>query len=140
MVAVSGSASRSSSAEGSASQDGRLRIGGLAAADLVREHGSPIYAFDAGVLQTRLAAVRAALGERVQVLFALKANANAAVAAVLRRGGAGCEVASAGEILIARRAGFAGSSIQFAGPGKHDADLDMSMFSPPAPATPEGEI
>ncbi len=103
--------------------DGHLRIDGVDATALVERFGAPLYAFSAGVLRQRLASVQAALGPRVTVLFALKANPNAAVAAVLRAGGAGAEVASAGEIAIAMHAGFDGAAVQFAGPGKNAADL-----------------
>jgi len=107
--------------------EGELTIGGLRASEIVAEHGTPLYVFDASVLRAQLASVKAALGPRVQVLFALKANPNAAVARVLREGGAGAEVASAGEIHVARRAGFEGGQMQFAGPGKHGADLDLAL-------------
>lgn len=105
----------------------RLAIGGIPASDLVAEFGSPLYAFDAQVLRTRVAAVRKALGARVQVLFALKANPNAAVANVLRQAGTGAEIASAGEIHVARLAGFDGAQMQFAGPGKDHDDLALAM-------------
>jgi diaminopimelate decarboxylase len=104
-----------------------LVIGGLSAATLVERFGSPLYVFDAAGLRASLAAVRGALGPRVDVLYALKANPNAAVAQVLRRAGAGAEVASAGEILIALRAGFEGRQLQFAGPGKHGEDLRLAL-------------
>ena len=112
---------------GAAEGDRRLRIGGVLAVDLIAQHGSPLYAFDADCLRRRLAAVRDALGPRVAVLYALKANPSLAVAAVLRAAGAGGEVASAGEVLIARRAGIAGVDIHFAGPGKAAHDLDAAI-------------
>ncbi|MGF1464670.1 MAG: alanine racemase [Sandaracinaceae bacterium] len=107
--------------------DDELVVGALPARELAARHGTPLYVFDAAVLRARLADVQKALGDRVEVLFALKANPNAAVARVLREGGAGAEVASAGEILVARRAGFAGRSMQFAGPGKHGDDLRLAL-------------
>lgn len=107
--------------------DEELVVGGLTASALAERFGTPLYVFDAGVLRASLGAVREALGPRVEVLFALKANPNAAVAQVLREGGAGAEVASAGEILVARHAGFEGSAVQFAGPGKHGEDLRLAL-------------
>jgi len=104
-----------------------LRIGGIAAEELAQRFGSPLYAYDAQVLRNTLAEVRHALGPRVEVLFALKANPNAAVAQTLRLAGAGCEVASAGEILIALKAGFSGAQMQFAGPGKHGRDIELAF-------------
>lgn len=105
----------------------RLSIGGIPARELVERFGSPLYAFDAAVLRDQVRAVQAALGPRVGVLFALKSNPNAAVARVLRLAGAGAEIASAGEICVARRAGFPGEAMQFAGPGKDREDLSLAF-------------
>jgi len=104
-----------------------LRIGGVPASELVARFGSPLYAFDGGVLAARLASVRAALGDDVEVLYSIKANSNVAVAARLREGGAGAEIASVGELRVAQAAGFAAESIQFAGPGKSDHELREAL-------------
>ncbi len=106
---------------------GPLRLGVHEARALCARFGSPLDVYDATVLRGRVAAVRAALGPRVRVLYALKANPNAAVARVAHAAGTGGEVASAGEILVASRAGFAGADLQFAGPGKRDADLATAL-------------
>ncbi|PIE24292.1 MAG: diaminopimelate decarboxylase [Planctomycetota bacterium] len=95
-----------------------LSLGGVPLSELAEEFGTPLYVYDAELLRQRLRRVRLAFGEQVQVLFALKANPNAAVASVLREAGAGVELASAGELALARAAGFAPSAMQFAGPAK----------------------
>lgn len=104
-----------------------LVVGGLPVSELAESFGTPLYVYDRGGFERRLAEVRAALGPRVEVLFALKANPSVGVAQVFREAGAGAEVASAGEIVIARRAGFEGAQMQFAGPGKHGADLEHAL-------------
>ncbi|MEM1417510.1 MAG: alanine racemase [Myxococcota bacterium] len=104
-----------------------LVIGGVPAEELARAHGTPLYAFDRGILERTYAELREALGDRVNVLFALKANPSVGIAQVLRLKGAGAEVASAGEIAVARQAGFDGSQMQFAGPGKHGDDLAYAL-------------
>ncbi len=104
-----------------------LVVGELAATAIAERFGTPCYVFDAEALRERIAAVREALGERVSVLFALKANPNAAIARILHQGGAGAEVASAGEILVARRAGVPGDRMQFAGPGKEPEELALAI-------------
>ena len=109
------------------SSSDELVIGEHAASALAEKFGTPLYAFDAQVLRRQLEEVQTALGPRVSVLFALKANPNAAVARVFRQAGAGAEVASAGEILIAKRAGFDGREVQFAGPGKHAEDFRLAL-------------
>ena len=103
-----------------------ISVGGVATSELVARFGSPLYVFDAAILREQLAAVRGAVGPRVRVLYSVKANPSLAVVDVLRRGGAGAEVASAGEIHAALAAGHDASELQFAGPGKTRADLELS--------------
>ncbi|MGC6489617.1 MAG: diaminopimelate decarboxylase, partial [Planctomycetota bacterium] len=77
--------------------------------------------------RARAAAVRAALGPRVDVLWSLKANPSVAVTRLLREAGAGAEVASLGELEVAVAAGHAPGALRFAGPGKSDAELDAAL-------------
>ena len=107
--------------------EGVLEIGGLSVSELDERFGTPIYIFDARILRENFLKLRKALGERVEVLYALKSNPNSAIAQVLRLEGAGAEVASAGEILVAEKAGFSGSQMQFAGPGKSVRDLELAI-------------
>jgi len=104
-----------------------LRIGGLEAAELADRFGTPLYAYDAGILRSGFQAVRSALGNRTEISYALKANPSLAVSDVLRREGTLAEVASAGEIHAAISAGFTGQDIQFAGPGKSRQEIDFAV-------------
>jgi diaminopimelate decarboxylase len=109
------------------SKRGDLAVGGVPAADLAQQFGTPLFAYDAEIARRQLAAVRAAFGTRVEVLYALKANPCVRVARALRLAGAGAELASGGEVLLARAAGFDGAAMQFAGPGKSAADLAVAL-------------
>lgn len=103
---------------------GVLTVGGLSVEALAAAHGTPLYVYDAALLRRRLAALRAALPERVEVFYSIKANPNPHVVRVFAAEGAGCEIASAGEYLRARAAGCAPERILFAGPGKGEAELE----------------
>lgn len=102
-----------------------LTIGGLEAEELAQRFGTPTYVYDANVLRRRFADVKQSMG--VNVLYALKANPSLAVAHVLREAGAGAEIASAGEMYIAEKAGFSGEQMQFAGPGKSEQELRLAV-------------
>lgn len=106
---------------------GPLQLGGIAAHELAERFGTPLYVYDAALLRAQFAAVQRALGAQFGVLYALKANPCVAVARTLRGCGAGVELASAGEICIATAAGFAGAQMQFAGPGKTEAELAAAL-------------
>ncbi|MGA0868467.1 MAG: hypothetical protein ACO3UM_06015, partial [Planctomycetota bacterium] len=45
---------------------GPLRVGGVLATDLLEQFGSPLYAYDAAVLETQIAAVQSAFDGQVQ--------------------------------------------------------------------------
>ncbi len=102
---------------------GPLAIGGLPATELAARFGTPSYVFDAAVLRARLQQVKRALGERVRVLWSIKANPSLAVTSCLRQAGAGAEIASLGELHVALAAGHDARTLRFAGPGKSDGEL-----------------
>ena len=103
-------------------ESGELLVGGVPASRLTREFGSPLYVYDAGVVEARYRALRAALPGRARIAYALKANPSLALATLLSRAGCGAEAASRGELLLARRAGFSPESCFMAGPAKSAAD------------------
>ncbi len=103
------------------------------ARELVATHGSPLFVYRPEVVEARVGALRAALGELPLTLrYAVKANPCPALLQALRRdadrGLDGLDVASAGELRAGIQAGFGGDSIALAGPGKsadeHRAALD----------------
>ena len=104
-----------------------LLIGGVAAVELVEKFGTPLYVYDAAILESNYKAVCGALGSRIEVLYALKANPNVGVANVFLQQGSGAEVASAGEIHVALAAGFNGATIQFAGPEKTPSEIELGV-------------
>lgn len=104
-----------------------LTIGGVPADRLAAEFGTPLYVFDADVLRRRVAAVRAALGPRVALLWSVKANPSLAVAHCLRGAGAGAEIASLGELHVALAAGYRAADLRFAGPRKTDHELAQAI-------------
>lgn len=107
--------------------DAGLLIGTHPVASIVARFGTPCFVYDAAIMRSRLDAVVQTLG--VEVLYSLKANPSLAVADVMQRSGAGAEVTSAGEIVVAQRAGYEGSRIQFVGPGKTRSDLRLAVES-----------
>ncbi len=100
-----------------------LTIDGVPARELARQFGTPLYAYSARALDQRLLEVRAALGPRFGILYSIKANPSLALTARLRRGGAGAEVASLGELMLALAAGHHSTDLRFAGPGKTEREI-----------------
>jgi diaminopimelate decarboxylase len=103
------------------------RFGGLAPEDLATRFGTPLYVYDLDVVDGQVAALRAVLPPVVDLAYAVKANPALAVVAHIGRLGAGADVASAGELATALRAGIDPSRIVMTGPGKRDEELRAAM-------------
>ncbi len=99
------------------------RVAGLAAEDLADRYGTPLFVYDLGVIDRQVEALRAALPDRAELAYAVKANPALAVVAHMGRLGLGADVASGGELATAMRAGIAADRIVMTGPGKRDEEL-----------------
>ncbi len=99
------------------------RLGGLAPDELATRFGTPLYVYDLDVVHRQVAALRAVLPPVVDLAYAVKANPALAVVAHIGQLGTGADVASAGELATALRAGIDASRIVMTGPGKRDDEL-----------------
>ncbi len=112
---------------GFAAIDGELAIGGRTASELVAEMGSPLFVYDAALITSRVAQLRASLPERLGLHYAMKANPYAPVLRLMAGLVDGFDIASGGELLMAEATGVEPARISFAGPGKRDADLEAAI-------------
>jgi diaminopimelate decarboxylase len=108
-------------------RDGVLTVGGITVTDLTAAYGSPLYVYDGDVIARRYQALAAALAGFADVYYSIKANPHPAVARLLVEQGAGLEIASGAELLLAEAAGARPSDILFAGPGKGERELDLAI-------------
>jgi diaminopimelate decarboxylase len=111
------------------SDGGALRIGGVAAEELAERFGTPLYVYDAATLRERAKAyVDGVAGHPdAHVSFACKACCTVGVLRLLRDCGLGADVASAGELAAALRAGIDPALIVVHGNGKTDADIEAAI-------------
>src|SRR6478609_9107050 len=110
--------------------DGTRLVGGVPVDRLADRVGStPFFAYDRAMITERVAAVKAALPERVSLGYAVKANPMPAVVQHLAGLVDHLDVASAGELAVALDTGQDPSAISFAGPGKTDAELRRAVAS-----------
>jgi diaminopimelate decarboxylase len=107
---------------------GGLRVEGVSAEALARRYGTPLYVYSAGEARTRLESLRRAFRRREPLIcYALKANSNRAVCAVLARAGAGADIVSGGELVRALRAGFEPAKTVFSGVGKTEEEMAAGL-------------
>lgn len=90
---------------------------------------TPFYYYDTQVLRETLAAIRQESGRYGNYLvhYAVKANANPKVLAIIRESGLGADCVSGGEIRAAVKAGFPAEKIVFAGVGKADWEIELAL-------------
>lgn len=100
-----------------------LAVGGVSAKELADRFGTPLVVYCETTIRQRANALRAAVGEQGRVFYGTKAFPNVAVLRLLRDEGVGADVASAGELAFARRAGLSGAEIVVHGNNKDDALL-----------------
>jgi diaminopimelate decarboxylase len=102
-----------------------LQVAGRSAADWASA-GTPLYLYDAGAVQARIARFRAAIPEPVALHYAIKANPFPPLIAAIAPQVDGIDVASAGEMDTAL-AVMDAAAISFAGPGKRDPELEAAI-------------
>jgi diaminopimelate decarboxylase len=103
------------------------RVAGLDPEALVRAHGSPLFVYDLDVVAARVAMLRAAMPDRVEVAYAVKANPSPAILRLLAGLGLGADIASGGELAAVTRTGFDPSRVVMTGPGKTDAEIAAAI-------------
>ena len=107
--------------------DGELAIGGQKSSALVAEHGSPLFVYSTSHLDMRMAQLRAAMPERLDLHYAMKANPFQPLLRHMVGLTDGIDIASGGELQMALEAGAAPDHVSFAGPGKRDEELEQAI-------------
>ncbi len=107
---------------------GCLVVGRMPLIRLAERAGrTPFYAYDRGLLDTRVAELRRQLPPQVQLHYAMKANPMAALVCHMARRVDGLDVASGAEMRVALDSGMDAGEISFAGPGKTAAELRQAV-------------
>lgn len=108
--------------------DGQLAVGGLPLGRLAERVGStPFFAYDRGILDARVASLRAALPTGIELSYAMKANPMPAVVQHVARLVDSIDVASALEMRAALDTTMPPDRISFAGPGKTEAEIRQGV-------------
>ncbi len=114
--------------------DGSLAVGGVTAADLVEQFGTPLYVVDERDVQSRAVRVRnaftdafARIGTRAHVYYAAKAFLTTQVAAWMAEADLRLDVCTAGEIAVALAGGADPALMGFHGNDKSDAEIARAV-------------
>jgi diaminopimelate decarboxylase len=104
---------------------GRVAIAGVDLAALAERFGTPLYVYDEADMRARCRAYRSAFGDGVA--YAGKAFLCVAMARLVHEEGLHLDVASGGELFVARAAGFPPDRIVFHGNNKSTAELRSAL-------------
>jgi len=109
---------------------GHLIISGCDTVELAAKFGTPLYLFDEFSLRSKCAEFKAEFSQRyadTTVIYACKAFINKALALILKEGGLGLDVVSAGELGIAQSVGFPLNMVYFHGNNKSAEEIRLAL-------------
>ena len=107
-------------------RDNELLIGGQKVSDIfTSDIQRPIFVYDFQLIMERISLLREALPPSLGLHYAIKANPLPQLVQLMAPLVDGLDVASGGELQVAREAGA--RHISFAGPGKTDAELEAAI-------------
>lgn len=112
--------------------DGHLEIGGCDTSELAARFGTPLYIMDEALIRSNCRDYQKSFKNRYEdttITFAGKAFLNTAMCRILDQEGMSLDVASAGEIYTAIKAGFPMERVFFHGNAKPRYELDMALES-----------
>ena len=108
--------------------DGELRAGRHRISELATEFGTPLYVYDADVMESRYRRLERAFdGVDLLLAYSVKANSNFELLRRLLSLGAGVDIVSLGELHRCLQVGFPGDRIVFAGVGKTRAEMTAAL-------------
>jgi diaminopimelate decarboxylase len=105
-----------------------LWVEGVRLSDLARRYGTPLYVYSGQKIRSQFNSFDRAFAPHPHTIcFAMKANGNLAVLALLAQSGAGADIVSGGELFRALKAGVPPSRIVFSGVGKTEDEMTAAL-------------
>ncbi len=105
-----------------------LYLEGVSLKALAEEFGTPLYVYSGSYIRDRIRAYRKAFPGAL-ICYAVKANFNPYIVALVKEEGAGADIVSGGELFISLKAGIEPSKIVYAGVGKTVKELEYAISS-----------
>lgn len=96
---------------------------------IAAQNDGPFYLYDLTKIRSQAVALKHHLGNRTSLYYSLKANSRAEILRVIQSECLKADVASAGEMREALRAGFAAEDISFTGPGKQRWEIQEAIVA-----------
>jgi diaminopimelate decarboxylase len=108
--------------------DNELYLDGVPLSRVAEDFGTPTYVYARSAIEQAYHALSSAFGDRPhQICYAVKANSNQAILALLARLGAGFDIVSGGELARVLAAGGMPHKIVFSGVGKRHDEIRAAL-------------
>ena len=109
-------------------QDGRWQIGGLDMAELAEQHGTPLYVYDSSIIERQVTRFQNAFSSfDHRIFYAMKANSNQDLLALMKKLDVGLDAVSIHEVRIGLEAGFSADNIIFTPNGVPFDELEQAI-------------
>jgi len=92
-------------------KDNKTYFGGLLIEDLAAKYGTPLYIYDAAIIESKYKQLCKAFNNKVNVKYAMKALSNISVLKLMKNLGSGLDTVSIQEVWMGLQAGFAPEQI-----------------------------
>jgi len=103
-----------------------LYLEGVSLKKLAEEFGTPLFVYSASYIKDRIRTYREAFPQAL-ICYAVKANFNPEIVKIIGEEGAGADIVSGGELVVALKAGVDPSKIVYAGVGKTLSELELAV-------------
>ena len=111
-----------------ADENGQLLVGGVTAEEIVAQTGgTPVFAYDNNIVGAQVARFKGAMADGISLFYSVAANPYEPLLEFFGRYVDGFRIVSLGELKRLQHAKLAGIPINFAGPGKQDAELEAAV-------------
>lgn len=87
-------------------KDNKTYFGGLLIEDLAKKYGTPLYMYDAGVIEEKYTKLNKAFDLNIKVKYAMKALSNISILKFMKKLGSGLDTVSIQEVILGLEAGF----------------------------------
>lgn len=95
--------------------------------EAIRLYPTPFYLYDQKIIERQLGILSTGKPNNLEIFYAMKGNSNLSILRFFKDQGIGTEIASGGELFLAKQAGFKPSDIIFTGPSKSETELEEAV-------------
>ncbi len=95
---------------------------------ILKKHVTPFYLYDSSIIDRQVNTLHTEKPPNLEIFYAAKGNSNVAILKYFADKGMGVEIASSGELFLAKKAKFIPSKIIFTGPAKTDQELKDAVL------------